>query len=330
MRIVVTGGVGFIGSHVCEQLAARGDKVYCLDNFNDYYVKATGNPHFLRRKDQTLSELLALPNFRLLCDDKTGSKIDILNRPVLERVLHEIKPIDAVIHLAALAGVRYSEGREQIYNLVNVEGTQTVIETAREFGVRKFVVASSSSVYAGCRTIPFSENNELVPAPNAYGRSKQEMERTCRTLASKDYEIALLRFFSVYGPRGRPDMAVHMLADSAFSGTPFKKKGPGTDKRDWTYVADIARGVVATIDAPLPEPVEAINLGNSIPVSLNTLIALTEKYAGRGPNIREGAQDPKEMRETCADITKANRILDWMPTTTIEDGLRRFYDWYRR
>lgn len=335
MRVMVTGGAGFIGSHVCETLLERGDEVFCLDNFNRYYADATGDKRFVGRKDQTLKELLPHTSFHMMYDFTTS--VDITNKDSTLQAFRTVLRsgnIDAVVHLAALAGVRYSKGRKDDYMKTNVEGTMNVLDIALDYDVKRFAIASSSSVYAGNTKIPFAEDDALSPAPNNYALSKQEMEKeTANMLLAKgvnDAQVALLRFFSVYGPRGRPDMAPHLLADSAYRGKPFIKKGDGTDQRDWTYVKDIANGVVASIKEPLPRAIEAFNLGNAAPVALNSLIELTERYADRRANIIPEPSDPTEMRITCANTEKAQKLLKWQAQTPLEDGLAEFHSWYQK
>lgn len=330
MRVLVTGGAGFIGSHVCDALLARGDEVFCIDNFNDYYVEQRGS-RFAQRKLQNLFSALQHRRFVPLGRNhpqRGFPQVDITDIEQLREYFPE--GVDAVVHLAALAGVRASKKQPELYHRTNVDGTWSVIKIGAAHGVKRFVLASSSSVYAGSREVPFSEAAELASPPNPYARSKQDMERVVARMADilPQISVANLRFFSVYGPRGRADMAPHLIMDSIYRGDEFRKIGDGTAERDWTYVSDIVRGVISAIGAYLPNRVEAINLGNQTPISLNTLIELEETYAQKKANILQVPEDSSEMRVTCADASKARKLLDWEATTSLEDGLAKFHAWY--
>jgi UDP-glucuronate 4-epimerase len=324
LRVIVTGGAGFIGSHVCEALAARGDQIYCLDNFNDYYVNECGERH-KDSKTANISGLKTVHNFHILRDEKTGAFCDITSIKSLESLLPE--KADALVHLAAQAGVRAKASPES-YQQANVEGTENILNYAAKRGAKKFIIASSSSVYGDNPCVPWSETSELKPR-SAYAKSKAEMERLCEKFADENrISMAVLRFFTVYGPRGRPDMFPYKLIDGISRGTPITKFGDGTSERDYTYVGDIVDGIIRVIDDGCRT--ETINLGNSSPVALNELIWLAENVTGRKARILAAPEQPCDVARTYADITKARRLLNWEPKTPIEQGLLRMYEWYRK
>jgi UDP-glucuronate 4-epimerase len=318
MRIVVTGGAGFIGSHLCDALLARGDIVFCVDNFNDYYIRQCGE-RFHKRKESNIAEALKNPNFSVI-------KLDIRGA-ALPRVFPN--DIDCVVHLAARAGVRASLENPGVYQTTNVEGTQAVLDAAYAAGVKRFVVASSSSVYGTNTKIPFSETDPTENTVSPYAKTKKDMEGVCRWFQTEYPEtfMTLLRFFTVYGPRGRPDMAPYLFVDKITRGEPIKKFGDGTTLRDYTFVADIVDGIVKAIDKPFA--FEIINLGNNKPVSLNEFIATVEKVVGAKAVIEPHPMQPGDVPATYADIAKAKKLLGWQPKTGILEGMRKFADWYR-
>jgi len=312
MKILVTGGAGFIGSHTTEALLDRGDEVVCLDNFNDYYTP--------QRKYANVAPLLKRSGYALI-------EGDVRDSDTLERLFETHKP-ERIIHIAAMAGVRYSIQHPELYESVNVRGTLNVLEAARRFDVENVVFASTSSIYGSRQKVPFSEDDRVDWPVSPYAATK----RACELLAYTYHHLhglnfTALRFFTVYGPRGRPDMAPYLFTEAVFRGTELKMFGDGSSSRDYTYIGDIVQGVVAAIDRPLGY--EIINLGNNRTIYLRDFIALVETLVGRKAHIAQYAMPAGDVPRTCADISKAQRLLGYDPQTPFEDGLARFVDWYR-
>ena len=312
MKILVTGGAGFIGSHTTEALLDRGDEVVCLDNFSDYYTP--------QRKYANVAPLLKRPGYALI-------EGDVRDEDTLERLFESHKP-ERVIHIAAMAGVRYSIQHPELYESVNVKGTLNVLETARRFEIENVVFASTSSIYGSRHKVPFNEEDRVDWPVSPYAATK----RACELLAYTYHHLhglnfTALRFFTVYGPRGRPDMAPYLFTEAVFRGTELKMFGDGSSSRDYTYIGDIVQGVVAAIDRPLGY--EIINLGNNRTIYLRDFIALVETLVGRKAQIVPYPMPPGDVPRTCADISKAQRLLGYDPQTPFEEGLARFVDWYR-
>ncbi len=306
MKILVTGCAGFIGSHTCEYLLKRGDKVMGIDNLNDYYS--------VERKMQNLEVLNKYENF-------TFKKEDIR----ITQIIEELKP-DKIIHLASMAGVRYSIEHPQVYVDVNINGFINILEQARKVGVKQIVYASSSSVYGLNKKVPFSESDAIETPNSPYACSKMAMELYAKTYHQL-YNLNLigLRFFTVYGPRGRPDMAPYKFLNAIKNGTKFQKYGNGTSSRDYTYIDDIVSGVVASLDNKKQIKCKVYNLGNSSPVSLNKFIELCEKVVGKKANYEEIENQLGDVPHTYADISKAKRDLYYLPKVKLEDGLKLMY-----
>jgi UDP-glucuronate 4-epimerase len=304
MKILLTGGAGFIGSHLLDGLLARGDDVAVIDDFNDYY-----DPAIKRRN-------LPRGGFRLYERDIRDSA---------DLVAAE-KP-DAVIHLAARAGVRPSLADPALYESVNVFGTITLLEACRRNGVGRFLFASSSSVY-GDGNVPFSEADEGLAPISPYGISKLMGEHYVR-IFSRLHGIrgTCLRFFTVYGPRQRPDMAIHAFTASIAAGREIPMFGDGTTERDYTYITDIRQGILAALDHP--EPFAVYNLGESRVVTLKRLIELLEQYVGKKAKIKPMPEQPGDVKRTFASIDRARKNLGYAPAVAIEDGLKEFVAWFR-
>jgi UDP-glucuronate 4-epimerase len=313
LKVLITGGAGFIGSHSTEKLLERGDEVVCLDNFNDYYDPA--------RKRRNVAPFAAHPAYRLY-------EGDIRDAGLLEHLFQRESPA-RVIHIAAMAGVRYSIQRPELYEEVNVRGTINLLEAARRHGIRNFVFASSSSVYGAQEKIPFSEDDPVSEPISPYAATKRAAELLCYTYHHL-YAIpcTCLRFFTVYGPRGRPDMAPYLFTRWIFAGQDLIMYGDGSTRRDYTYIDDITAGVVAALDADLD--FEIINLGNSQTVALRDFIAVVEAAVGKPARIHREPVQPGDVPLTYADVSKARRLLGYQPTTPVEEGIPRFVDWYRR
>ena len=310
--ILVTGGAGFIGSHTTQALLDRGDRVICLDNFNDYYSP--------QRKRKNVAAFVERPDYTLV-------EGDVRDINTLARLFETYHP-RYVVHIAAMAGVRYSIQHPELYESVNIKGTLNVLEMARQHEVANMVFASTSSIYGARKQVPFREDDRVDEQVSPYAATK----RACELLAFTYHHLhglnfTALRFFTVYGPRGRPDMAPYLFTDAVFRGTELKMFGDGSSSRDYTYIGDIVQGVVAAIDKPLGY--EIINLGNSRTVYLRDFIALVEKLAGKKANIVSYPMPPGDVPRTFADISKAKRLLAYDPQTPFEEGLARFVDWYR-
>lgn len=302
MNVLVTGGAGFIGSHVVERLLARGDSVTVIDDFNDFY-----DPAIKRRN-------LAALNVKII-------EADI-------RAKLPAGKFDAIIHLAARAGVRPSLAQPRLYTDVNVAGTQNLLEFARETGVKKFVFASSSSVYGVNQKVPFAESDPIFNPISPYAATKLAGEALCHVYHHLyGIDMVCLRFFTVYGPRQRPDLAIHKFTRAIAAGKPIDFFGDGTTRRDYTHIDDILQGVLAALDRSFGY--EIINLGESRTVELRELVQLIEKSLGKTASLNRQPLQPGDVPVTFADITKARKLLGYNPRASIEDGIPRFVEWFR-
>ena len=313
MKVLVTGAAGFIGSHLTERLIARGDEVVGLDNFDTFY-----DPHVKRAN---IEPALAGGRFELV-------EGDIRDGACVEGILAG-GDIDVIVHLAAKAGVRPSIDDPVGYVDVNINGTVVMLEAARKAGTKRFVFASSSSVYGNNRKVPFAETDNVDYPISPYAATKKAGELICHTY-SHLYGIGMtcLRFFTVYGPRQRPDLAIHKFARLILAGKPIPVFGDGSMRRDFTYIDDILDGVVAAMDRR--GGYEIYNLGESRPVRLDVLIAEIEKALGAKAVIDRKPMQPGDVIQTYADVSKARRDLGYDPHTDIATGLARFVRWLRR
>jgi len=308
-RTLVTGGAGFIGSHLCEALLARGDEVTVLDNFNDFY-----DPAIKRRNAAALA----------------GARVvegDFRDAELVARLFEEGR-FDVVVHLGAMAGVRPSLLDPLHYEDVNVRGTLVLLEEIRRRGGIRFVFASSSSVYGSNEDVPFREQADIHHPVSPYAATKRAGELMCFTFHHL-YGIptTCLRFFTVYGPRQRPEMAIHKFVRMTLAGEPIPFFGDGTTRRDYTYIDDIVDGVVRSIDRC--EGYEIYNLGESETTSLSELVAAIGEVCGREPVLDRQPMQPGDVVVTYADISKARERLGYAPRTLVAEGLRRFLEWYR-
>jgi UDP-glucuronate 4-epimerase len=304
MKIVLTGGAGFIGSHLLEKLIARGDDVAVIDDFNDYY-----DPAIKRRN-------LPKGGFRLHERDLREAA-DLVERE---------KP-DLLVHLAARAGVRPSQAQPALYESVNVAGTLGLLEACRKAGVGRFVFASSSSVY-GNGNVPFKEDDPDLRPISFYGVTKLLGEHYVRVYSQlHGLQATCLRFFTAYGPRQRPDMAIHAFTAAISQGREIPMFGDGTTERDYTFVSDIVDGLLGAIDHP--EPFGVYNLGESRTIELRKLIELIGRNVGKTPKIKQMPEQPGDVKRTYASIDRARSRLGYAPQVAIEEGLRRFVEWYR-
>jgi len=310
LKVLVTGAAGFIGSHLTERLIARGDEVVGLDNFDTFY-----DPHVKRAN---IEPALASGRFELV-------EADIRDAACVERILAG-GDIDVIVHLAAKAGVRPSIDDPVGYMDVNINGTVVMLEAARKAGIKRFVFASSSSVYGNNRKVPFTETDNVDYPISPYAATKKAGELICHTY-SHLYGIGVtcLRFFTVYGPRQRPDLAIHKFARLILAGKPIPVFGDGSMQRDFTYIDDILDGVVAAMDRR--GGYEIYNLGESRPVRLDVLIAEIEKAVGAKAVIDRKPMQPGDVIQTYADVSKARRDLGYDPHTDIATGLARFVRW---
>lgn len=312
MKVLVTGAAGFIGGHLAERLAQRGDQVVGLDNFNDYYDPA--------KKRATAQRLAQYPNFQMV-------EADIRDRQRMF-ALFAAEGFDSVAHLAAMAGVRNAVRHPDLYVEVDLNGSQHLMDAARVAGtVGNFVLASTSSVYGNTKQIPFVETDPCDRPLQPYAAAKRAAEILAYSyhhLFQQNYTI--LRFFTVYGPNGRPDMMAYLLADSLHKGREIPLYDGGQMYRDWTYVDDIVSGVVAAIDRPLGY--EIINLGRGEPVLLKEFVTVMEELSGRKANLVDTPRSAADFVRNEADITKARRLLDYNPRVPVAEGVRRFWEWY--
>jgi UDP-glucuronate 4-epimerase len=312
MKILVTGGAGFIGSHLVERLLVRNDKVIAIDNLNDYY-----DP---RIKKRNLAAALKSPRMKF-------ERGDILDSSFLDRLISRNKP-DVIVHLAARAGVRPSLDQPALYEEVNCLGTLNVLEAARKHGVGRFVFASSSSVYGNVKEIPFREDARIDRPVSPYAATKAAGELFCHNCHHLyGLPVTILRFFTVYGPRQRPDMAIHKFTALIDQGKPVPFYGDGSTERDYTYISDIIDGVTAAVDKDLG--FEIINLGESRTTSLAELVRIIEECLGKKAKLKKLPMQAGDVLRTCADVSKARHLLGYKPSTKVSDGVREFVRWYK-
>jgi len=312
MNIAITGGAGFIGSHLCEKLIGLGHKVVCIDNFDDFYSPAV--------KENNISNVAGSGKFRLY-------RVDICDLNKLEKVFIE-NDIEIIIHLAAKAGVRPSINNPLLYEKVNVKGTINLLECCRKHNVRKFIFASSSSVYGGNKKVPFSESDRVDCPISPYAATKRAGELISYTYHSLyGLSIFCLRFFTVYGPRQRPEMAIHKFTRQIISGGKVDIYGDGSSMRDYTYIDDVVSGIINS--AGKVKGFEIINLGNSQTVRLIELVKLIEVATGKKADLEFLDNQPGDVPVTFADIRKARKMLKYSPETNIRQGLENFIEWYK-
>lgn len=315
MNILVTGCAGFIGGHVSEKFLANGHTVIGIDNLNDFYDPAV--------KNKRLQLLKKHGQF-------TFYKGDILNEKLVNKIFENEK-IDRVCHLAARAGVRPSIQNPLLYEEVNVKGTLILLEACRNFKVNHFTFASSSSVYGNNKKVPFSENDNVDYPVSPYAASKKACELLAHTY-SYLYNITCigLRFFTVYGPFGRPDMAPYLFMKAVMEGTPITKFGDGTTKRDYTYIDDIVDGTIAATLKKFKSKYEIFNLGNNKPITLNKFISTIEQIVGKKAKLKIAPIFPGDVKTTYADTSKAQKFLGYKSKIDISTGLTRLHTWLQK
>lgn len=315
MNILVTGGSGFIGSNLCDFLLEKGHMVYNLDNFNDFY-----DPKIKR---ENIKHNLNNPRYTLL-------EGDIRDEPFLEEIFTKFN-FQIVIHLAAMAGVRPSIENPYLYESVNVLGTINLLEKCKDKGIRKFICASSSSVYGDNEKVPFEETDIVDFSISPYASTKKSCEVTSHVYHKLyDIDIILLRFFTVYGPRQRPDLAIHKFTQMIDKGIPIPFYGNGQTKRDYTYIDDIIDGIYKSFSYlnENQRVYEIINLGESKTIALSEMVSTLEKHIGKTAKINRMDNQPGDVYQTFADITKAKRLISYNPTTDFDLGISKFVSWY--
>jgi UDP-glucuronate 4-epimerase len=310
MRILVTGGAGFIGSHLVERLLATGHTVAILDDFNDFY-----DPQIKRA------------NIAGFAKDVTVHHLDLRDDVSVRNLFHREK-FEVIAHLAARAGVRPSIHYPQLYYDTNVTGTLHLLEAARVTGVKRFIFASSSSVYGASKIVPFSEDQHLTQTLSPYASTKIAGEFLCSTY-SHLYQVPVvaLRYFTVYGPRQRPDLAIHRFTRRIHAGQPIEQFGDGTTRRDYTYIDDVVRGTMAALQYEGP-CFDIFNLGESETIQLKDLIVAIENEVGKKAKINQLPEQPGDMPLTCANISKARKLLGYNPATKLTEGLPKFVEWF--
>ncbi len=311
MTILVTGAAGFIGSHLCQKLLEENKKVIGIDNLDPYY-------------DVTIKEnnlkLLAHPNFQFF-------QTSILDLVEMKKIFEQTKP-QIIVHLAAKAGVRPSLLNPAAYEQTNILGTMNLLKLAHQYNIQKFISASSSSVYGENKKIPFSETDEVNDPMSVYAATKRAGELLCKTY-NHLYGIPMvcLRFFTVYGPRGRPDMAVYKFTKNIHEGKPIDVFGDGSMQRDYTYVDDIVQGIQGAMDYS-KTPFEIFNLGNNKPNTINQLVSCIEQSLEKKAKINYLPLQAGDVPITCADISKAQKYLHFTPKTPLKEGIEHFVEWY--
>lgn len=319
MNIVVTGGAGFIGGHLCRRLLRDGHSVYAVDNFDPFYDPAL--------KRETVDELRAFDGFRLV-------EADVCDPEGVQAALAAAgaEPAGAIVHLAARAGVRPSIEQPLVYSRVNVEGTAGVLELSRRMGNVPVVFGSSSSVYGNSAPVPFREDDPVANPISPYAATKRAGELMCHAHHHLyRTSIVCLRFFTVYGPRQRPDLAIHKFARLLAAGEPIPFFGDGSTRRDYTWVDDIVDGVAGAVRYAVdtPRAFQIANLGESQTVTLSRLVELLAQALGVEPVLNRLPAQPGDVERTCADVTLAGELFGYRPTTSIEEGIPKFVEWFR-
>jgi UDP-glucuronate 4-epimerase len=310
MKVLVTGGAGFIGSHLAERLLADGHEISVLDDYNDFY-----DPRIKRK------------NLGAVKNSVRIHETDLRDEATVRRIFHEEK-FDTVIHLAARAGVRPSIKEPKLYIDTNITGTFHLLEAAKQNGVTRFIFASSSSVYGVIKTAPFSEEMCINAAISPYAATKMAGEQLCSSYSHLyGMRCISLRFFTVYGPRQRPDLAIHKFTKNIRAGIPIDQYGDGSTRRDYTYVDDIVQGVAACLSYD-GELCDTFNLGENQTTTLAELIAQIENSLGKKAVVNRLPEQPGDVPLTFANIDKARRLLGYKPTTKIADGIPKFTDWF--
>lgn len=313
---LVTGGAGFIGSNLVNRLLKENNRVIVVDNFNDFY-----NPDI---KEKNVKDNLNNPNYIL-------KRIDIRDSSEIERVFNE-NEIDGIFHLAAMAGVRPSIENPILYQQVNGIGTQVILEQAKKKGIKNLVMASSSSVYGNCKEVPFKEDFIVDFAISPYAATKKANEVMAHVYHKLfDMNIIMLRFFTVFGPRQRPDLAINKFTRLMLEGKEIPMFGDGSTSRDYTFVEDIVDGIIKSMkyEENNSDVYEILNLGNSSPISLIDMINTIGEVLNVKPNIKQMPMQPGDVERTYADISKAKKLIGYEPKTNFKEGIEKFVEWYK-
>ena len=312
----ITGGAGFIGSSLSEKLLSEGNKVVTIDNFCDFY-----DPKI---KEENIKELQKNNNYKLY-------RADIRDRAEIKKIFAE-NNIDVVMHLAAMAGVRPSIENPVLYQDVNCMGTQNILEEMKLYNINNLVMASSSSVYGNCKEVPFREDMVVDYAISPYAATKKANEVMTHVYHKLyNMNVIMLRFFTVYGPKQRPDLAINKFTRLMLNDEEIPMFGDGTTSRDYTYIDDIVDGIIRACNYTLnnKQVYEIINVGNSSPISLKEMINTIGKVLNKTPKIKQLPVQPGDVDRTYADITKAKKLLGYEPKTSFEEGIKKFVDWYK-
>ena len=312
---LITGGAGFIGSSLADRLLKEGQRVVVIDNFNEFY-----NPKI---KENNVKHNLNNENYKL-------ERVDIRNAKEVNRVFEE-NNIDNIMHLAAMAGVRPSIENPLLYQEVNCLGSQNILEAMKKYNVKNIVFASSSSVYGNTKTVPFKETDIVDYAISPYAATKKANEVMCHVYHKLyDFNVILLRFFTVYGERQRPDLAINKFTRLILEEKPIPVFGDGTTSRDYTYVQDIIDGIMKSFKyiEDNQNVYEILNLGESEPITLNQMIETIEKTLNKKAIINRLPMQPGDVDRTYADITKAKKLIGYEPKTSFEEGIEKFVKWY--
>ncbi len=310
-KILITGGAGFIGSHLAEQLASEGHLVTVFDDFNDYYPPAI--------KERNIAQL--------------PQEVQIIRADIRDAVSVErafvAGQFDSVVHLAARAGVRPSISNPKLYVTTNIDGTFNLLDACRHHGVAQFVFASSSSVYGVNQKVPFSETDPLIRTISPYAATKLACEQICSNYSHLfGIRIMCLRLFTVYGPRQRPDLAIHKFTKRILAGEEIERYGDGSSRRDYTYISDIVAGIRASLSYQ-DSDFEIVNLGGSHVVTLSQLISSLEEILGKKAQIKQLPNQAGDVPRTAADVTKARQLWDWKPEVDLRQGLSEYAQWHR-
>lgn len=314
MKYLITGGAGFIGSSLSDKLLSAGHDIVVVDNFNDYYDVSI--------KEKNVSNNLSNPHYVLY-------RADIENMDSMQNIFKEHK-FDAVIHLAARAGVRPSLEKPMEYVKTNILGTVNILECMKNNKIKKLVIASSSSVYGNCKEESFSEDLKVTEPISPYAATKSACEQICYTWHHLyGISVVALRFFTVYGPRQRPDLAINKFAKKIIKGEPIQMYGDGSTKRDYTYIDDIVSGICKSIDYN-GSGYEIINLGGGEPITLKRMIQTIEQEIGKKAIIEQQPMQPGDVDKTVCDWSKARKLLNYAPQTSFKDGIKKFIEWRKQ
>lgn len=312
----ITGGAGFIGSSLSEKLIKEGNKVITIDNFCDFYD--------VKIKENNIKEISKNTNFKIY-------RNDIRDRQAIKEIFDE-NQIDIVMHLAAMAGVRPSIENPILYQEVNCMGTQNILEEMKSHNVKKLVMASSSSVYGNCKEVPFREDMVVDFAISPYAATKKANEVMTHVYHKLfDINVVMLRFFTVYGPKQRPDLAINKFTRLMMENKEIPMFGDGTTSRDYTYIDDIVNGIIKSCNYCMEnkDVYEILNIGNSSPVSLREMIETIGKALGKEPKIKQYPMQPGDVERTYADVSKAKKLIGYEPQISFEEGIKRFANWYK-